>query len=92
MVTISFLTLGMAQVFHVFNLSGRNSNVFINEITKNPHVWGAVMLCVGLLVASVHVPFTQEVLDLLALSKKDWILVLGFSLLPSLGQLVLRMK
>ncbi|MCB0342359.1 MAG: cation-transporting P-type ATPase [Pseudobdellovibrionaceae bacterium] len=91
-VTISFLTLGMAQVFHVFNLSGRNSNVFINEITKNPHVWGAVMLCVGLLVASVHVPFTQEVLDLLALSKKDWILVLGFSLLPSLGQLVLRMK
>ncbi|MBW2215506.1 MAG: cation transporting ATPase C-terminal domain-containing protein [Deltaproteobacteria bacterium] len=42
-------------------VSPRSGFVF-NEVTRNPWIWGAVILCTGLLVAAVYVPILSEVL------------------------------
>jgi Ca2+-transporting ATPase len=55
-VTISFLTLAFAQLWHVFNMRESGSGFFRNEITQNPFIWGALALCVGLLLLAVYLP------------------------------------
>jgi Ca2+-transporting ATPase len=61
-VTISFLTLAFAQLWHVFNMRDKNSGFFNNAIVRNPFIWGALALCSLLLAATVYVPLLAEVL------------------------------
>lgn len=56
LVTISFLTLAFAQLWHVFNMRALRSGVLKNEVTENLYVWGALVFCSLLLVASVYTP------------------------------------
>ena len=83
-VTISFLTLALAQVWHVFNMRDEASPVFVNEVTRNPFVWGAVVLCIVLLLVALHVPTLAGVLKLSAPGAAGWTLVLVASVLPAI--------
>ena len=42
-VTVSFLTLGFAQLWHVFNMRSKQGGLLVNEVTRNPWVWGAIV-------------------------------------------------
>ena len=87
-VTISFLTLAFAQLWHVFNMREAGSGLLSNEIVRNPWVWGAVALCVGLLIAAVYVPTLATVLKVTDPGPRGWGLVIGMSLVPlAFGQL-----
>ncbi len=87
-VTISFLTLAFAQLWHVFNMRGSSSAFFVNEITANPVVWGALALCTALLLGALHIPLSAEVLELTPPDETGWIVILAMSLIPLiLGQL-----
>jgi len=89
-VTVSFLILMGAQVGHVFNMVSPRSGLISNEVTRNPWVWGAVILCLGLLVAAIYVPILSEVLGTEEPGAKGWILVLALSLAPVLVGQTLR--
>ncbi len=84
-VTISFLTLGFASLWHVFNMRDVTSGVFINDVTRNPFVWGAVALCCALLLMAVYVPGLAGVLKVARIGGRAWALVLGLSLTPLVG-------
>jgi Ca2+-transporting ATPase len=87
-VTISFLTLAFAQLWHVFNMRGPNSALIVNEVTTNPVVWGALALCTALLLGALHIPLAAEVLKLVPPDQTGWTVVLAMSLPPVLlGQL-----
>jgi Ca2+-transporting ATPase len=81
-VTVSFLTLAFAQLWHVFNMRGRGSRWLENDVVRNPFVWGALLLCTGLLVVAVYVPWVTEALDTRALTFTGWSVVLSLSLVP----------
>ena len=81
-ITLSFLTLSFAQLWHVFNMRGNSSKIFINAITRNPYVWGALALCIALVLAVLYIPITAEVLQLEPPTTKGWLIVIGMSLLP----------
>jgi Ca2+-transporting ATPase len=81
-VTVSFLTLGFAQVFHVFNMRSAGSGLVRNDVTRNPYVWGAVALCTALLVLAVYVPGMNRVLGTTDPGLNGWALVAAMSLLP----------
>jgi Ca2+-transporting ATPase len=92
-VTISFLTLAFAQLWHVFNMRDRGSNFFVNDITRNPYVWGALFLCTALLIMVVYIPVLATVLKLVDPGLKGWALVLGMSFLPFLtGQISIAVR
>ena len=85
----NFLILMGAQLGHVFNMVSPRSGFIYNEVTRNPWIWGAVILCVGLLVAAVYVPILSEVLGTEEPGREGWMLVLTLSLAPVLvGQSV----
>lgn len=81
-VTVSFLTLAFAQLWHVFNIRAAGRGLFRNEVVQNPYIWGALVLCAGLLLAAVETPVVAEVLELTTPRPGAWLLVIGFSVLP----------
>lgn len=89
-VTISFLTLAFAQLWHVFNMRDRRSGVFSNAVVSNPFIWGALALCTFLLLLTVYVPLLADVLKVSDPGLAGWMLIGIFSLLPLLaGQVAL---
>jgi Ca2+-transporting ATPase len=87
-VSVSFLTLGFAQLWHVFNVRGRGSTFLGNDVIRNPHVWGALALCSVLLVAAAAFGPLSEVLKVPLPDARGWGLILGFSAVPwALGQI-----
>lgn len=92
-VTVSFLTLALAQLWHVFNMRDPDSTWRHNEITGNGYVWGALALCVGLLLAAVYLPLPAEVLRLARPDGGMWTAIAFFSSLPWVaGQLWLTLR
>jgi Ca2+-transporting ATPase len=82
---LAFYTLVGAQLFHVFNLTDRNTSFFRNEITLNPYIWGAIILSIGLTAAAYWIPSAATVLELQRIDKA----LLGIALLFSLGSVLL---
>jgi Ca2+-transporting ATPase len=91
-VTISFLTLAFAQLWHVFDMRDHGSRFLANDVVRNPYVWGALALCVGLLLLAVYVPPLADVLGVVDPGLAGWGLVLGMSVIPLLaGQLLIAL-
>lgn len=88
-VTVSFLVLAFAQLWHVFNLRERGTTLLHNDVVRNPYVWGAIVICVLLLLAAVYLPGLAVILHLGHPGYQGWLLVVGFSLAPLVvGQLI----
>jgi Ca2+-transporting ATPase len=81
-VTVSFLTLGFARIWNVFNMRERHANLFKNDVTLNPFIYGALVICIGLLLTAVYLPGLAEVLKVLKPNGTEWCLIIGMSLIP----------
>ncbi len=89
-VTVSFLVLAFAQLWHVFNMRSETSGIFVNEVTRNPFVWSALVLCVVLISLGVYVPVFATALGIVPPGLQAWCLVLLMSCVPLMfGQLLL---
>lgn len=90
-VTMSFVTLALGQLWHVFNMRDPGSRLLVNEITRNPYVWGALALCAMLVALAVLAPPLALVLALHPLPAIGAAFAVGLSLLPAaVGQLLRR--
>ena len=83
-VTVTFLTLAFAQLWQVFNMRASGSRPFRNEVTRNPWVWAALLLCTMLLVGPACVPSARAVLGLVPPDLTMWAVILSASLAPLL--------
>jgi Ca2+-transporting ATPase len=89
-ITVSFLTLAFAQLWHVFNMRDRGTGLLDNEIARNPWVWGALALCLLLLLAAVYLPGLNTLLKVTDPGLTGWSLVAGASLLPLVAGQILK--
>jgi len=88
-VTVSFLTLAFARLWHTFNMRDRGSAFVRNEVTRNPFVWAALALCTVLLIVATYAPGLSLVLSLEPPGIDGWSLILGLSLAPfAVGQIL----
>ena len=87
-VTISFLTLAFAQLWHVFNMRNASTGILDNEVVKNIWVWLAVIGSGGLLLAAVYIPFLADLIDVVQPTVRGWFVIIAGSLAPLLiGQI-----
>ena len=87
-VTVSFLTLALSQLWHVFNMRSDASTIWRNTIVTNRWVWGALGLCVVLLLLATYISPLAQVLKVQAPGLDGWLVVIGFSIIPLVvGQL-----
>jgi Ca2+-transporting ATPase len=82
---VAFITLTFTQLFHVFNMSSKNSGLFINEITSNKFIWIALLLCAGITALVFIIPEMRLVLGLSVLPVKVWVISILASMLPLLA-------
>jgi Ca2+-transporting ATPase len=81
-VTVTFLTLAFAQLWHTLNMRDPRSPVLVNEITRNGWLWGALLLCATLLAVPPYLPQAAHLLDLAPPTAAMWSVVLLFSWAP----------
>jgi Ca2+-transporting ATPase len=51
-------------------------------VTRNPFVWGAVILSIVLLVFAVYFPPLSQVLTMVVPTSFQWLFILGMSFIP----------
>ncbi len=81
-ITVSFLTLALAQLWHVFNIRDPRSGWYLNAITRNKCVWVALVLSSAVLLVAVYVPVFAEKLLLHPPTAQTGALIIAMSLLP----------
>ena len=81
-VTVTFLTLAFAQLWHAFNMRHPQSGLLRNEVTTNPWVWAALLLCAVLLAVPPYLPPMSEVIHLTPPTPAMWGIILGMSITP----------
>lgn len=88
--TVAFLTLAMAQLWHVFTMRNPGSGWIRNEVTRNFWIWGALGLCQALILSAVYWPPLADVLSLVDPGPSGWATAILLSLVPLLvGQMSL---
>ncbi len=73
--TVTFFSLAVVQLLHVFNMRDPHEPVFINQVVKNRYIWMALAFCFLLLAAAYFVPFLHDALSLEKLSAGYWLLI-----------------
>ncbi|SHE88689.1 Ca2+-transporting ATPase [Fodinibius roseus] len=87
-VTLSFLTLALAQLWHVFNMRDSNSGFVDNSVVRNRWVWRAIVLCLALIFGALYAGPVAEVMQLSPPTGEGWLVVAVMSFIPLLvGQL-----
>lgn len=92
-VTISFLTLAFGRLWHVFNMREAGTGLIDNEITTNPYIWGALLICTGLLLSAVYLPGLSDALQTVNPGLDGWGIAIGMSFIPVIvGQIAKLIK
>ena len=84
-ITVTFLTLAFAQLWHVFNMRHPRSSLFHNEVFCNPWLWGSLALCTVLLAVPAYLPPIAHVLHLAPPTPAMWAVILGLSAAPMIA-------
>jgi Ca2+-transporting ATPase len=81
-VTVTFMTLAFAQLWHAFNMRHPRSGLMRNEVTRNPWLWAALLLCAVLLAVPPYLTPMAEVMLLTPPTAAMWATILGMSAAP----------
>jgi len=79
-----FYAITLAQLWHVFNLPGPKQSFWSNVVMQNKFIWGAILLCIGLVVLAYWIPPVNEVLGLTTISPFQLLVVFVVSWFPVL--------
>ena len=82
-VTMAFLTMSMAEIFHSFNMRSQRGSIFRLK-SHNKILWGAAILSLLLTTAVIEIPFLANAFDFYQIGIKEYAisLVLAFSVIP----------
>lgn len=76
--TMAFLTLSMAEIFHSFNMRSRRQSIFK---MKNQNMWliGAMVISLVLSTAVIYVPFLANAFDFAAISLQEYLISMALA-------------
>lgn len=82
--TMAFVTLGMLQLFHAFNVKSVEKSLFTVGVFKNKMFNLAILVSAALLAAVVLVPGLNDAFKVSHLDTHQWLIVLAasFSIIP----------
>jgi Ca2+-transporting ATPase len=81
-VTLTFLTLGLAQVVQAFNVRSQDRSLFTARTFTNRWLWAAALACLLLQLATVLLPPLSRVLHTVTPTPRDALVVAACSLAP----------
>lgn len=94
-ITVAFMTLAVSQLWNVFNMRDPKAGVIRNDVSRNPYVWGAIALSLGLVGLALFFPPLASLLKLDPPGGGGLALAAAASVLPLLcgqGWIMLRAR
>ena len=88
--TYAFMTLALAQIFHLGNARSQAPVLAPSAALGNPYALGAVALAVGLQLCAVYVPSLATLLQIAPLGPLDWVVITGLAAVPAVTGQTLR--
>lgn len=81
--TMAFLTLSMAEIFHSFNMRSRRTSIF-KMGSHNKYLFGAMLMSLILSTLVIYVPFLARAFDFAPISAAEYFtaMALAFSVIP----------
>jgi Ca2+-transporting ATPase len=83
--TVAFMTLALAQTFHLGNARSAEPSLSVRRVVANRYALAAVAVSVSLQLAAMYVEPLPTVLRLVPLGQEGWLLVLGLSVVPAVA-------
>ena len=77
-VTMAFLTMNMAEIFHSFNMRSQRNSVFKLH-SHNKFLWGAMLLSLVLTTAVIYLPGISDAFGFEHISLLEYVVALGFA-------------
>jgi P-type Ca2+ transporter type 2C len=90
MMTMVFMTLALAQIFHLGNARSSGPVLRFATATANPAAIAAVVLSVALQLVAVSVEPIASILRVAPLGLREWTVVLALSITPAVAGQVLK--
>jgi Ca2+-transporting ATPase len=84
-VTVAFMTLALAQIFHLGNARSMDAVLDPTHVLSNRYALGAVLLTVSLQLAALYVDPLPRVLRLSPLAAREWAVVLVCAAAPAVA-------
>ncbi len=78
--TMAFLTMSMAEIFHSFNMRSQRGSVFTLK-TQNKYLWAAAALSLLLSTVILYVPFLSRAFGFEHISLLEYAIALGLAFL-----------
>ena len=81
--TMAFLTLSMAEIFHSFNMRSRHGSIFAIK-KQNAVLWGSAILAAVLTAGVIYIPFLARLFDFTPVSAKEYFIsiAIAFTVIP----------
>jgi Ca2+-transporting ATPase len=89
-VTMSFMTLAFAQIFHLGNARSSSHVLSRSRVFANRYAFAAVIAAALLQIAALEVPWLAAILHLTAFAPKDWVVVLALAAIPAVAGQALK--
>ena len=81
--TMAFLALSMAEIFHSFNMRSQRKSIFHLK-KQNKFLWGSMIASFALTTAVVYIPFLSEAFGFEVISFQEYLVAMGlaFTIIP----------
>jgi len=80
--TMAFVVLAASQLFYSLSMRNATKSIFQVGLFTNKALIGAIIVGFILQIGVISVPFLADAFKVHALSVRDWLLVIGFALVP----------
>lgn len=80
--TMAFVVLAVSQLFYSLSLRSSRKSILKKGIFSNLYLIGAIAAGCLLQLAVISIPFLAAAFQVRFLSLRDWLIVIGFSLVP----------
>lgn len=78
--TMAFLTMSMAEIFHSFNLRSQRKSIFTLK-SHNKMLYGAMLASLILTTAVIYVPFLADLFEFTTVSLPEYLTAMGLAIL-----------
>lgn len=80
--TMAFVVLAASQLFYALSMRNPIKSIFQIGLFSNKYLAGSIVIGILLQLVLIEVPFLANAFDVWALPANDWLIVIGFSLIP----------
>ena len=90
-ITMTFATLCLSQIVHAMNQHSNTLSFFSKDQPKNKMLFLAMLASVLMLIIIVCVPVLRDFFSIVPLTLKQWLVVIGLSLMPLVVSEILKL-